>query len=76
MAYLIRDTLTGRVVRTFARTRLADASYMASELNRTSGPGRYEVRGWGVDRLEAQSGRLSGPHRPVPAEPTLPADFS
>jgi len=64
MAYLVKDTLTGRVVRTFARTRLADASYMASELNRKAGQGRYEVRGWGVDR-----------YPPVPAEPALPVDF-
>jgi len=65
MAYLVKDTLTGRVVRTFARTRLADASYMASELNRTSGPGRYAVVGWGADR-----------YPPVPTEPTLPEDFA
>jgi len=64
MAYLVKDTLTGRVVRTFARTRLADASYMASELNRRE-TGRYVVKGWGVDR-----------YPPVPTEPTLPVDFS
>lgn len=50
MAYMVRDTLTGRCVRVYARTRLDAASYMVSELNRRE-PGRYVVVGWGVDRM-------------------------
>jgi len=50
MAYMVRDTLTGRAVRVYARTRLYEASVMVAELNRRE-LGRYVVKGWGADRM-------------------------